>query len=263
MSNPFPGMDPWLEATHVWPGMHDMLIVRTVEFLQPGLRSRGYYADIGERVWLSDPGRGIVPDDVILHRPESPTDSPESKSIATVDPPVRVARTQVEVRETYVEIFDAVEHELVTALEFLSPSNKENPTGRNLYQNKQTELRDAGINLVEVDLLRRGPHVLDIPVDVVDAWKPWQYLVNLVRRAADDYEFHPVKLRDRLPRIGIPLKAGDEDVVLDLQEILDRSYDIGPYPERLLYSADPPPPALTADDAAWADELLKSKGLRK
>ncbi len=50
---------------------------------------------------------------------------------------------------------------------------------------------------------------------------------------------------------------------LDLQEVFDRSYDIGPYPERLNYSGDAPAPPLSPENARWADELLRNKGFRQ
>lgn len=261
MPSPFPGMDPWLERSTVWPGFHEMLIVKAVEVLQPLLRSRGYYVDIGERVWLAEPGRGVLPDDVTL-QPSHPLAGASGYGvILTVDEPVRIARAPVEVREGYLEIFDTLGHQLVTGLEFLSPTNKSHRKGRRLYRRKQAELRRTGVHLVEIDFLRRGRHVLDVPQETVDGLRPWDYFVNLVRRGSDEYEVYPIKLRDRLPRIRIPLKSEDDDAVLDLQEVFDRSYEIGPYPERLNYSAPPSPP-LNDQDAAWADELLKSKGLR-
>jgi len=68
-------------------------------------------------------------------------------------------------------------------------------------------------------------------------------------------------LRDRLPPIQLPLKSENNDVRLDLQAVLDRVYDTGPYVARIDYQRDAPTPLLPAD-AAWADELLKNQGLR-
>jgi hypothetical protein len=90
--------------------------------------------------------------------------------------------------------------------------------------------------------------------------RPWSYLVNLVRRGADSYEVYPIGLGQRLPRLRIPLRNGDDDAMLDLQEAFTRSYDIGPYPERLNYKSDPP--GLSDAEVAWVNELLQSKGFR-
>lgn len=264
MPSPFPGMDPWLEVPTVWSGFHDILIIATVDVLQPQLRARGYYANPGERVWLVEPQRPIYPDAALfrLQRPQ-PRPQPEG-AVAVMEPdePVRVQQVQVEVHEGFVEIYDAVGSRLVTGVEYLSPANKCEADGRSLYERKQREMREAGVNLVEIDFIRRGPHVLDVPQKVVENLRPWDYLVNTVRRDSAMYELYPIRVRDRLPRIRIPLKSGDEDAVLDLQEVFDRAYEIGPYPERIDYGSDPSPP-LSDDDAAWADQILREKGLRQ
>ena len=66
MPSPFPGMDPWLEAPHLWSGFHFKLINETVAVMQPQLRARGYYIDSGERVWLAELARPVFPDDVVF-----------------------------------------------------------------------------------------------------------------------------------------------------------------------------------------------------
>lgn len=263
MPSPFPGMDPWLERGTEWPGFHDILIVKTVEVLQPQLRSRGYYANPGERDWLTEPGRPIYPDVVtIQRRTRRPRSADSLIALAEPDEPVRIPRTEVEVHEWFVEICDAANNVLVTGIEFLSPANKFDPDGRALYRRKQLETAEAGVHLVEIDLLRGGPHILDIPGDVVYGLRPWDYLANIVRRGARAYEVYPIQIRDRLPRLRIPLKADDEDATLDLQEVFDRSYDVGPYPDRLNYSVPPVPP-LSPEDDTWADQLLRTNGLRE
>ena len=68
-------------------------------------------------------------------------------------------------------------------------------------------------------------------------------------------------MRQRLPRIAVPLDAGVPDVVLDLQAVLDRCYDEGAYARKIDYS-QPPIPPLRPEDATWAEALLREKGLR-
>jgi hypothetical protein len=85
--------------------------------------------------------------------------------------------------------------------------------------------------------------------------------VNLDRRGVRQHEIYPISLRQRLPRIRIPLKAGDEDAALDLQSVVDAVYDISAYARRLDYGIAPIPP-LNPEHVQWADELLTSAGLR-
>ncbi|MCA8996394.1 MAG: DUF4058 family protein [Planctomycetaceae bacterium] len=253
MQNPFPGMNPWLEAPGVWKGFHDAIVVKTVEQMQPSLRQQGYYIEIGERVWIAD-SRDIWPDNLVFRKlgPRSQPSQPAGALVA--DEPVRVMRFEEEVRETFAQIRNR-DHELVCVIEYVSPANKRRGPGREKYQQKQREYRDEGIHLIEVDLLRAGPHVLDLPEAVVEELRPWDYLVNLVRRGGNEHEFYPVRLRDRLPRVWVPLRHEDPDAVLDLQQIVDAAYELGPYPEKLCYE-EPPVPPLSEADEAWAREIL-------
>lgn len=253
-------MDPYLENPQLWPGLHARLIAVSAEQLQPVLRPRGYFVDIGERVWLTESDRHVAPDlSVVRH--ERPAERSAAVAMLEADEPLVLHGVEMEVRETYLEVFDAQGHRLVTSIEFVSPTNKSNVDGRALYLKKQRELAEAGVNLVEVDLLRDGPHVIRVPPSLVDAVRPWEYLVSVWRPPSRDYEVYPIRLQSRLPRIRLPLRTGDADVTLDLQAAFDRAYETGPYPERLDYSGEPVPP-LSSVDRDWAKSLLQTQGLR-
>jgi hypothetical protein len=64
----------------------------------------------------------------------------------------------------------------------------------------------------------------------------------------------PIQLRERLPVIPVPLRAGEPNAQLDLQQILNQIYDAAGY-EDYIYRGRPDPP-LTAEDAAWAKSFL-------
>ena len=265
MPSPFPGMDPYLESPVVWPGFHDKLVVQTVAVLQPQLRARGYFADSNERVWLTEPHRPVYPDNVILqHRQPVASSEAENADTTTAlaDEPVVIRLADVEIRESFVEIYDQASNQIVTGIEFISPTNKSDHEGRRRYQQKQEETRNAGIHLVEIDLIRRGPSVIDVSADMLDTLAPHDYIVHLGRRQSIDIELYPISLRERLPRIRLPLKTGDADATLDLQDVFNRCYEIGPYPERLDYR-QPPGPPLQPNDEIWLDELLKTQGFRQ
>jgi hypothetical protein len=92
------------------------------------------------------------------------------------------------------------------------------------------------------------------------------YLVLLNRSALRegywmDFSVYPVDLRELLPCILVPLAEDDPDVLLDLQVAFNRTYTGGPYRRMIDYVADPKPP-LEAQDAAWANQLLRAAGLR-
>jgi hypothetical protein len=72
----------------------------------------------------------------------------------------------------------------------------------------------------------------------------------------------PIALRDTIPVVPVPLTYPDPDVPLDLNRILHQVYRNARYERRIDYRTDPPPPALSPDDAAWLDEQLKAAGVR-
>ena len=258
MPSPFPGMDPWLESPAVWRGLHALLIGYSVEQLQPQLIPRGYYADIDERIWLEE--GGIYPDVTVVRYSATPHAAATSTLVA--DEPVRVQRFEEELREGFVQIREQASHRLITSIEILSPVNKSRSKGRRLFKRKQRELKKGKVNLVEVDLLRQGRHTLSVPFLLLETIRPWDYMVCVLRPNQKEYELYPTSLRARLPRISVPLKAGDEDVFLDIQAALNRAYQVGPYLVKLDYTR-PPAVSLNEEDAAWADELLRQAGLRK
>ena len=75
---------------------------------------------------------------------------------------------------------------------------------------------------------------------VLEKIQPGTYVINVLRVDSPDYEFYPIDLRSRLPRVGIPLKPDEPDVVLDLQAALARVYEAGAYHVRIDYNREPP-----------------------
>ena len=72
------------------------------------------------------------------------------------------------------------------------------------------------------------------------------------------YQIFPVDLREWLPCIAVPLKQGEEEVLLDLQMVFNRAYDTGPYRRGAVnYTAPPPSPALGDENAVWAAERTR------
>ncbi len=113
--------------------------------------------------------------------------------------------------------------------------------------------------MVEIDLLRIGPHVLAVPYGLIQGRVPYDYLVcvNRAQQPRASYELHPHHLREPLPRFGIPLSGEDPDVPLNLQAAIARTYEEGAYRDWIEYSRPCEPP-LTAEDQAWVNELVAS-----
>jgi hypothetical protein len=211
-------MDPYLENPKLWKGVHDSLVYRMLEDLQPQLQPK-YLAVYEGRLLLLEP------------------------------------RTW----HTYLEIRDAESQEVVTVIEVLSPWNKSPGQGQAEYREKQRALLLSNTNLVEIDLLRGGAHTVAMRHGRRPA-SDYRICIHRIARP-DGFEVIRFGARDPLPRVGIPLRGGGPDVVLDLGAVFNRVYDTGVYGRLASYSAPADPP-LDEADAAWADELLRNAGQR-
>jgi hypothetical protein len=251
----FPGMDPYLENPQLWPGVHTSLIVYLRDQLQPRIRPR-YLAVIEERVYLEGPDRQIIPD--VRLQQQRPQAAAASVALAECDAPVRVRVSTQEVHEAFVAILDRhAGQRVVTVIEVVSPTNKYAGPGRVSYVEKQGEVLGGPVHLVEIDLLRGGPHVLAVPERTARAEADYDYLVSVNRAVErrDLFELYPRRLRERLPRVRVPLAGDDPDVPLDLQALIAQVYEAGGYADRIDYDR-PCVPALPVADLAWATGLF-------
>lgn len=271
MPSPFPGMDPYLESSGLWQDVHHRLIFCASEALQPQLPPR-YYALIEERIIPEAPSRSYYPDMTIARQgTETPTArgvqaTQGGEAVVAVDMEADVAievEDEEEIRQGYVEIREVSGGRVVTVIEVVSPANK--AAGSRVHQTylrQQADVLASDANLIEIDLLRRGVHVLAVPESCLERVRPFDYLVCGHRAARrGTYQLYPRTVRQPLPRVGIPLRAEDGEVVLDLQAVFQRCYDSAPYARLLDYRSEPLAP-LPPADAAWADALLREKGLR-
>ena len=132
------------------------------------------------------------------------------------------------------------------------------------YLRKQRQiLSRSRVNLVEIDLLRRGTWTVALPATAPVSLPAHDYRI-CVRRAArpGGFEFYPFRVSQPLPQVRIPVRAADTDVTLDLAAVFTEAYDRAMAATRIDYAAEPEPP-LGPEAAAWADELLRTAGARK
>jgi len=161
------------------------------------------------------------------------------------------------VRHVGVHVLDVAKNELVTSIEILSPTNKREP-GLGAYRQKRSELMRAGVHLLELDLIRRG-----VRPWTPEGLPPSAYLALLTRARHAQTEIWPIDFRSPLPVLPVPLRSPDPDVPLDLQTALITIYDESDYDRTLDYRQPPPEPALSEEDAAWLDALLRGAGWRR
>ena len=245
MPSPFPGMNPYLEA-YRWKDFHTQYLVAIRQALAPKLAGR-YSVLSEEDLFIHEPSakrrRRVAVADVAASVPAwTDTGSSSAAPVLAMLPEV-VAEGQ----HRWIEIRDSEDGRLVTAVEILSPTNKVGD-GRGQYLAKRHALaREA--NLVEIDLLRVGRRMPMEPAPDT----PYCVMVAR-RRRRPEVELWPLGLRDVLPSVPIPLLGDDADATLDLQALLHATYDAAAYRPALYDRALDPP--LSADDAAWAADLL-------
>jgi len=161
MRSPFPGVDPFIEATGRWVGFHNVLIAHCSELLNASL-PENYAALVDERVELvdlsQDSNRRSKRPDVAVVRDLGSASASSVTSLTTASTivPTTVTLTEYdEVPEAYIDIISLPEREVVTSVEILSPTNRSKADGGD-YLAKRAALLRRGINLVEIDLLLGG-----------------------------------------------------------------------------------------------------------
>jgi uncharacterized protein DUF4058 len=252
MPSPFPGMDPYIESCGLWPDFHASLIVTMRAALNARLPER-YTAGVELHVWIHEPDAAPrtqlrAPDVHVAYQ-----GGPKGRvavAPATVVLPLTESETQ-----RFIQIVDQENQRVVTAFELLSPSNKAAGPDREAYLNKRNEFLNAGVSLVEIDLLRGGPRLPlgDSPPEVA------AYYV-LVCRAWERPRagFWNVGLRDPLPDIPVPLDPDVAEVLFPLRPCIDRVYEEARYASRLRYD-ESVKPRLRKPDAAWVRQILAAR----
>ncbi len=255
MPYPFPGMDPYLEHAVLWEGVHARLIVAIANQLQPR-RDPRYIASVEERVFMEGPQRRI-PDVWIQKIVEDTATPPIAESDS--DTAVIVEVEDLEIHEGRVEILDSYNGmRLVALIEVVSPTNWAAGLGRVSYRAEQKETLARDCHLVESDLLRRGLHVVAIPEWRVEPFEPFDSLCCVSRWPyRNRFELYPRALRQRLPRLRIPLADDDPDATLDVQAALEQVYEDGRYARRVR-NDEKCQPRLKPEDQAWAVERISA-----
>jgi Protein of unknown function (DUF4058) len=263
MKSPFPGMDPYLESR--WGDVHARFMVYACDAIASGLPPN-LIAHVEEymAVQSGDESERISSDIRVEELPTNGmTEQPTNSSGVAIADPLVVPTALPRRTLRSIRILDPDSgNRIVTAVEVLSRSNKVGRAGREDYERKQRELLEGGANLVELDFLRAGGHVLAVPYDNFPNGFREPYRICVVRASARHQgEIYRAAFRQRLPVIRIPLRPKDSDVLLDLQPLIDVVYERGRYARLIDYGTEPTP-RLDPEDAAWADELLRKQGKR-
>ena len=263
MPSPFPGMDPYLEGD-MWQEFHETLASAIRAQLMPRLTPK-YVALLAKRYTLDRPALGvfdappprIVYPDVHVVAPHGTAGAAQpTEQVSLAEPAIELA-SFIEVPQLSIEIRDVAQRRLVTVIEILSPANKYGEGARE-YHDRRTEILRTEVHLLELDLIRQGARI-----PLAGEPPPAPYYIYLSRWQRRPFtQVWPVGLRDRLPRVPVPLLPPDPDVPLDLQAAVDACFALVGYERLLPYDSPPPPPELPPEDLEWVEVTLRAAGLR-
>lgn len=249
MPSPFPGMDPYLERSDLWPQVHNRLIIAIADALTPQIAPR-YRASIEERIYTTDESaESIGVADVATVQGQDIAETPTLT--ATLSKPLAVEVPMPrQVKERFLTIRATENNEVITIIEILSPANKRSGQGRDTYKVKRQQILGSNTNFVEIDLLRSGE---SMPV-----YGPLTSCYRiLVSRALDRprAELYPFALPEPLPTFPVPLRPNEAEPAIVLQQLLNEIYDRARFDLAIDYRTAPNP-KLADPDAEWAIELL-------
>ncbi|ETW98994.1 MAG: hypothetical protein ETSY2_41760 [Candidatus Entotheonella gemina] len=256
MPSPFPGMDPYIEASRIWSDFHADLATEIRASLNTQIQPHYYATAVTyvtyDVIEVAQPKRRAISPDVGVWQTQTRSERPSSAAV--IDPPQLRSQVPLEVpiRLANVEVREAETDLLVTAIEILSPVNKRSGPERLKYLRKRQELLRSDVHLMEIDLLRRGERSpLETPLP------PAPYYIMLSRaEQRPDVDVWSSQLDERLPIVPVPLIGPDPDVPLDLGAMVSAVYERGAYATRIDYRLPVPPPNLSPEQVAWVEQRL-------
>jgi hypothetical protein len=268
MPSPFLGMDPYIEANHLWEDFHGKF-VGEIERALSGLVPERYVVRTGERSYVAlavdedeQEQQYFLPDVAVAStdRPgrtgRKPKGSARAAPVQSEPAPVMMRPLiKAEYREPFLEIRQVdPERKLITGIEILSPSNKRpNTKGWRLYYRKRLAYLSGRANFVEIDLLCRGRRM-----PMASRWPDGPYYLLVYRKKQARCAVWPATFTAPLPPIPIPLAPPDPDITLDLQPFVQAIYARSRYERDIDYHRALQPP-LSPAEAAWLEERLRQQ----
>jgi hypothetical protein len=254
MPSPFPGMDPYIEGLN-WKNFHTSVCVALRNQLVPQVAPE-FIVELEERLVIeTEDDSGSFYADLGVKREPTKSESDE-EAVA----PVAVAETKTvtysriePAREVYLRIVERETTRLVTVIEVFSPWNKR-PGGHEEYLAKRDALIQAGVNLVEIDLLRRGRRI-----PTVESLVGGDYFA-FVSRAEErpKMTLYQWTIRDPMPTVTVPLDPFQRNVALRLQEAFAKVYDEAGYEHYMDYSRSLSP-SIRKTDAEWVADRIRER----
>jgi hypothetical protein len=256
MANPFPGIDPYVEAQKFWRDFHTRFLTYSCDAINERVPSR-YRAVLEEQFTIatltSDGDEEVGPDVVILRDDAATAGPPRHATPGVLAEPVTIPLPKIvteQVTERWIEIQRGEDRSVVAVIELLSPTNKSG-SGLNDYLARRRRLIGEPVHLIELDFLIGGRRL------PMSRRLPEGHFYALVSRASRRpySEVYAWTIRQNLPTIPIPLDPPDPDILLDLASLYATAYERGP--SSLLRRDHPLKLPFSAEDRAWAEVLSR------
>ena len=258
-------MDPYLEHPALWPDVHSRLISAIADALVP-LVSPKYFVGVEQRTHFissEDLDAGVQPPKRFPSRPDVVLAQEPTRSLklgeaaiayeaASSPREIEVDLPPFEVTESYLEIRSLPARRVVTTIELLSPTNKQAPSGRAEYLTKRSALLESKIHLVEIDLLRAGQPMPEVP----DANNSDYRLFISRWQQRPRARLIVFDTPHAIPAIEIPLLPEDPEPKLALSQVLHALYERARYDLWNDYTTPATPP-IRAQFADWARSRIE------
>jgi hypothetical protein len=254
MPSPFPGMDPYIETSGLWPDFHATMLSAMRADLNANLPA-GYAASIEIYVWADEvhsrAGSKIMEPNIHVRKEKRATNIEAATAI--LSPPSKTILPRLaQKKRKYVKIIDIKTRQVVTAIELLSPSNKKKGDDRTRYLEKRNEYLANNLNFIEIDLLRGGHRP---PLG-----RTASAVTKFYAMVCRSWEFPEAGVwtfgvRDRLPDIPVPVTQDLQETPLHLSACVARAFDEGRYAESLPYD-EPLIPPPDQHDLDWFNTIL-------
>lgn len=249
-------MDPFLEGS-IWHAVHNGMIYQLAAMLSEAVPDDLFVDTEVKTILVDEIGTEfsqMYPDVAIYNanRDNNGGVSEPDSSYGTPFPETIIIN-HLPVKTQAIKVIEIESRRVVSTIEVVSPVNKFGQ-GFEDYEEKINELHLAGVNVLEIDLIRRGKRRYDETRREVAP-----YCVQLFKAATHRTGIWLIQLNNILPTIQFPLRHRDKPVLLDLQQALDTFYQDRKLWKRINYGTEAPPPAMSETEIGFTRTVLTEK----
>ncbi|MGL6074750.1 MAG: DUF4058 family protein [Fimbriiglobus sp.] len=206
MPSPLLGMDPYLEDVAHWTSFQTQFMNTLYQTILPSLVDR-YRAKVTLREYTTE----LALFTSVIREPHS---------------------------EPYLEITSRQDGRLVTLVELVSLANKTIPSSRSAYHETRNHATSVRANTVEIDLITQGQPTLDFARDGLPVH---DQTISIARGSSPErFEIYTSCFLQRLPKFRLPLAQDDKDIIVDLQTLYARTYELGGFEMSIDHKAELP-----------------------